>query len=244
MGYQIIEPTAGSTDWTDLSVIINNMMQGFMSLSLTNYDTTGDPSIAAGSQIEVAGSLFTFASTETISGTSNPSTSNINYIMVTTSSSSITASLSTDAPTWVPSKSGWYDSSTGSIRYIGGMGINSGGKWTYGHTRPERSDTVSKVIDIGDWDMNTASNVTVAHNLGSNWTNIRNITVIVRSDDESLYGPLIRWFNSIGGVTQGSLTSFGPDTIALQRLDSGIYDSTMYEATSFNRGWIYIDYIA
>ncbi len=43
MGYQIIEPTAGSTDWTDLSVIINNMMQGFISLSLTNYDTTDIP---------------------------------------------------------------------------------------------------------------------------------------------------------------------------------------------------------
>ena len=73
MGYQVIEPTAGSTDWTDLSVIINNMMQGFISLSLTNYDTTDVPSIAAGGQIEVAGSLYTFASTETISGTSNPS---------------------------------------------------------------------------------------------------------------------------------------------------------------------------
>ncbi len=131
MGYQVIEPTAGSTDWTEFSVMFNNVMQGFMSLSLTNYDTTDAPSIAAGGNIEVAGSLYTFASTETIAGTSNPST-NLNYILVTTSSSSITASLTTDVPVWVPSKSGWYDSSTGVQRYIGGSATDFGGKWIYG----------------------------------------------------------------------------------------------------------------
>ncbi len=52
--------------------------------------------------------------------------------MLTTSSSSITASLTTDVPVWVPSKSGWYDSSTGVQRYIGGSATDFGGKWIYG----------------------------------------------------------------------------------------------------------------
>ena len=92
-------------------------MQGFMALSLTNYDTTDVPLIAAGGKIEVAGSLFTFSSSEIITGSLS---TNQNYIMLTTSSSSISASYTSDAPTWIPSKHGWYDSSTGVQRYIGG----------------------------------------------------------------------------------------------------------------------------
>ena len=64
MGYQIVEPTAGSTDWAEFSTIVNDMMQGFMALSLTNFGTTDVPLIAAGSKVEVAGSLFSFPSTE------------------------------------------------------------------------------------------------------------------------------------------------------------------------------------
>ncbi len=127
-GFQVVEPSAGSTDWTDFSVMFNNVMQGFMALSLTNYDTTGVPLIAAGGQVEVAGSLYTFASTEAITGSLS---TNQNYIMLTTSSSSITASYTSDAPTWVPSKSGWYDSSTGVQRYVGGSATDLSAKWVY-----------------------------------------------------------------------------------------------------------------
>ncbi len=128
MGYQIIEPSAGSTDWTDFSVMVNDTMQGFISLSLTNYDTTDVPLIAAGGKVEVAGSLYSFSSSEDITGSLSTEQ---NYIMVTTSSSSITASYTTDVPVWVPSKSGWYDSSTGSLRYMGGCSTDFGNKWVY-----------------------------------------------------------------------------------------------------------------
>ncbi len=131
-GYQIVEPSAGSTDWTDFSTIVNNTMQGFMGLSLTNYDTTDVPLIAAGGQVEVAGSLYTFASTEAITGSLSTKQ---NYILLTTSSSSITASYTTDVPVWVPSKSGWYDSSTGSLRYMGGLSTDFGNKWVYDESR-------------------------------------------------------------------------------------------------------------
>ena len=77
-GFQIVEPSAGSTDWTDFSVIVNDMMQGFMALSLTNFGTTGVPLIAAGGKVEVAGSLYSFASTEAITGSLS---TNQNYIM-------------------------------------------------------------------------------------------------------------------------------------------------------------------
>ncbi len=128
MGYQIVEPSAGDTEWSNFSTLVNNAMQGFIALSLTNFDTTDVPSIAAGGQVEVAGSLYTFASTEAITGSLS---TNQNYIMLTTSSSSITASYTSDDPTWVPSKSGWYDSSTGVQRYIGGSATDFSGKWVY-----------------------------------------------------------------------------------------------------------------
>ncbi len=134
-GYQIVEPSAGSTDWTNFSTIVNNAMQGFIGLSLTNYDTTDVPLIAAGGQVEIAGSLYTFASTEAITGSLS---TNQNYIMLTTSSSSITASYTSDVPVWVPSKSGYYDSSTGSQRYIGGSATDFSGKWVYDKSRDIR----------------------------------------------------------------------------------------------------------
>lgn len=43
----------------------------------------------------------------------------------------------------------------------------------------------AKVINIGNWDMNADSFVTLAH--GLDFTNIRNIRVLIRNDDNDLY---------------------------------------------------------
>ena len=250
-GYQIIEPSAGSTDWTDLSVIINNMMQGFISLSLTNYDTTDVPSIAAGSQIEVAGSLYTFASTEAITGSLSTKQ---NYIMLTTSSSSITASYTSDAPTWVPSKHGWYDSSTGVQRYIGGSATDFGGKWVYETGQQNRSEKTNsiveqkelnnlkiKILEIGDWDIDATTTINVAHGLTK--ANIRTVMVTIRFDADGDRLPL-EWngLNDPNSGKTGGRWSLDATNVILYRFEDGVFNGAGFDSTSYNRGWITIWY--
>ena len=201
-GFQVIEPTAGSTDWTDFSTIVNDMMQGHISLSLTNYDSTDIPSIAAGSNVEVAGSLYTFASTETISGTSNPST-NLNYIMVTTSSSSITASLTTDVPVWVPSKSGWYDSSTGVQRYIGGSATDFGGKWIYGIS----DKTIVQILKSG----------VIIDSIETRYFS-PTLTGYTNSAEVKLTGSVVQFTSSAGGAAEANLPVNLPDESIITEL--------------------------
>ena len=86
---------------------------GYCALTLTEMTTTNVPQIAAGSKIEVGGSLFKFDSAETITGSATTGT---NYIRLVPSGSSITAEWTTTAPTWSDSKQGWYDG-TGAKRY-------------------------------------------------------------------------------------------------------------------------------
>jgi len=93
---------------------------GIIPLSLTEYDTNTVPQIAAGSCVEISGSIFQFSSNDTITGTEQ--SGQINYIMLTVSGSGdsqeVEGSWTTTAPTWNTSKQGWYDA-TNAKRYVG-----------------------------------------------------------------------------------------------------------------------------
>ena len=246
MGFQVVEPTAGSTDWTNFSTIVNDMMQGFMALSLTNYDTTDVPLIAAGGKVEVAGSLYIFASTEAITGSLS---TNQNYIMLTTSSSSITVSYTSDAPTWVPSKHGWYDSSTGVQRYIGGLSTDNDGKWVYetgqqdrsNHTIIEQSTAKNilkiKVFEIGGWNMDAVGTIAIPHTL--NRANIRSISAIIQNDLETVSYDFAGTIRS--PASEEVDTFILSDATAFQILrgaDDLRFNTTGFNSTSINRGWI------
>ena len=101
-------------------------------------------------------------------------------------------------------------------------------------------DTIlkTKVIDIGDWDMDVTATVNVAH--GLTLANIRRLSVVVRDDLSTSTTPLN--YSSSTGVVQGTYLSDG-SIVALDRLTGGVFDNTTYNATSFNRGWIVIDYV-
>ncbi len=245
MGFQIVEPTAGSTDWADVSTIINDTMQGFMAVSLTNYDTTDVPLIAAGGKVEVAGSLYTFASTEAITGSLS---TNQNYILLTTSSSSITASYTSDVPTWVPSKHGWYDSSTGVQRYIGGLSTDNGGKWIYETGQQNRVGTFEeqennltfkmKVIPIGIWDVPATNPKVVFHTLGDN---IRSISVI-------MYDEVNDWFWDWNAQSHSSTESINQTilikstSISLAAGNNSFFFTANFDSTTVNRGYITVWY--
>jgi len=94
-----------------------------------------------------------------------------------------------------------------------------------------------KVIDIGDWDMNASQSVSVSH--GLTLAKIRGISAVVRDDSDSFYYDFMR-INST--ETSQHHMAANSITIDLFRGNGGGFDGVGFDATSFNRGWITIQY--
>jgi hypothetical protein len=94
-----------------------------------------------------------------------------------------------------------------------------------------------KVIDIGDWNMTVASNVNVNH--GLTLSTIRSITVIIRNDANTQYYGT--YGDGGGGLGDLSLSIRALSTqVELNR--GTFFDSTNFDSTSYNRGWITVEY--
>ncbi|GAH69181.1 unnamed protein product, partial [marine sediment metagenome] len=98
----------------------------------------------------------------------------------------------------------------------------------------------TKIIDIGDWNMNTTTYVEVAH--GLTHTKIRNtIIVLIRNDENTSYLPLIG-DALFAGVADGNIL-INSTNIVLTRKAGALFDSEDFDSTDYNRGWITINYI-
>lgn len=111
---------AGSQISTSVTII--NSLLGFQAISLTEFDTSAESSIAAGSKVEIASAFFTFAADEAISGFSAITTGETAYIALTPSGTAgsqiVSAAWTEDAPVWDDAKQGWYSTTSSSVRYI------------------------------------------------------------------------------------------------------------------------------
>ena len=94
---------------------------------------------------------------------------------------------------------------------------------------------LTKIVNIGDWNMDSTASVTVAH--GLTLANIRDVQVLIRQDLDTPYYPL-----DYSGHGYWNVISAG-GVVALYRTAGGTFDSTDFDATSFNRGWITITYV-
>lgn len=94
-----------------------------------------------------------------------------------------------------------------------------------------------KVIDIGDWNMDTTASVNVAH--GLTLANIRSVHVLVRNDADTSYYDSIGWVSSL---LADLFHSTNGTNVVPQRLTAGFFDSATFDSTSFNRGWVTIFY--
>lgn len=92
-----------------------------------------------------------------------------------------------------------------------------------------------KVVDIGDWNMDTGATTTVAH--GLTLADIRLIQAFVRNDANTTYSCLEQ-----GDSSSENPASAGSTNITLARTASGVYDNGNYDSTSYNRGWVFIWY--
>ena len=99
---------------------------------------------------------------------------------------------------------------------------------------------ISFVIhSIGDWNMDATANVTVTHSL--TLANIRLVHATVRNDADDGYADLSALISG-SGVNHGGIGQTNSLTVTLERVGGGGFDSTAYNSTSFNRGWIIVWY--
>lgn len=101
-----------------------------------------------------------------------------------------------------------------------------------------RTTLTDKIIDIDDWDMDADASVTVTH--GLSLANIRAISSFIRNDDNDLYHELTSRVEQNSDT--GSIEVDATD-VTLRRTASGFFDSTEYNATTFNRGWVIVKYV-
>ena len=133
------EYSVGDVNLTALMDSTDKQRKGKHDVSLTEYDTTNEPSIAAGSVVEINGALFEAESDESIS--ESPSDGDV-YIKLIPDGLEATAEFTNDAPTWDDEKQGWYESGTNNryLNYI--IDLDSGDYTKY---KLENESTTLKV---------------------------------------------------------------------------------------------------
>lgn len=239
----------GDVDLTALMDTVDKQRVTYRGLSLTNVDNDNEPAIAAGSLIEVAGALFKFTSEEAItgwSGISNDTDAYIKIVPAGTSPDTVTAVFTDTAPTWSDAKQGWHGTGgSANHRYVAGVkrGTSSSDYWEKYLIKWQPGDLVTKIIRTEDWNMNGTTFITVAHGLGSKWANIRSLEAIIRNDDDTQ-----RWhFNSfsLGADDVNTQHMYATSTtIRLQHPAVSAYRNVDFDSTSYNRGWVKIEYEA
>jgi len=95
----------------------------------------------------------------------------------------------------------------------------------------------TKIIDIGDWNMDSSDSVNVAHGLTRG--KIRTISVIIRDNSNTASYPINHTVGlnyAAGGFYANSVN------IVLDRSIGLFFDDTIFNSTSYNRGWVTIQY--
>ena len=101
-------------------------------------------------------------------------------------------------------------------------------------------------IPIGDWDMSTLASVTIPHAIGA-YKKIKKVSVVIISDDDA-FGivkgsyPINSYVSAATPTPGGSIGRITDTNITLVRTTGGVFDTADFNSTSFNRGFIVVDY--
>jgi hypothetical protein len=101
----------------------------------------------------------------------------------------------------------------------------------------------TKIVQIGDWNMDTTNLVEIAH--GLDWTKIVNVHACIYADGGGDRYMLVNSETTpVPTGTFSSIISWTALNIALRRATGGVFDSASFSGTPFNRGFIVIQYVA
>lgn len=124
-----------------------------------------------------------------------------------------------------------------SLAIIEGLQVDSGG--INSNTDGTNEFLKTKIIEIGDWDMDLDQSVSVAH--GLTLSKIRNVSVLIRNDT-GLASYSLHRIEASGGAIDGGINQIETTNVVLFREAALFFDSVNFDSTSFNRGWITIIY--
>ena len=121
-------------------------------------------------------------------------------------------------------------------------GTVSEGNHTHTSTYQPLGPTLTAIIDIGDWNMDGTSSVSFAH--GLTLSKIRGEPqVMIRNDAGTEQYPLNRVAIGASAVA-GGVVEINATNIQIGRATGGFFDgSADFDDTSYNRGWVTIEYI-
>lgn len=150
---------------------------------------------------------------------------------------------------------------TGCAIFEGGLGIEkdisvgdavravNGWEAKYRTTAPAETvlNIQHKVVAIGDWDMNTLRSISLTINLDEAQVNIVAVDGVIIGDPGVGHSRFSsEYFNLVTGLSKGGGISVewngGLTTLQLTRFESGYFDNSNYDSTSYNRGYVYITY--
>lgn len=253
MGVIITEPSNSvidTTEWQEFISRTTKQSKGHIQISISNFDATTEPKIQAGSNLEVNGSYYEVLIEESITGWSGISNDTQDvFIKCIPAENACSFAFTTTAPTWSDSKQGWYATNDRYTNYMLSRGASSA---VYSNKRLIPKDITvldwlaPKVVDIGDWNMDSTVDVTIA--LGVPAESVKTVSVLIRDDTETSLLPMTPYPSGnsteppsdFNGVWKRLIVS--SDSIFITRLTGGVFDSTSYDSTSYNRGWITIEY--
>jgi hypothetical protein len=236
---------------SQLTVLSSVLGKGFMACSLTDWSTSALTTIASGSAIEIGGSFFLADSaiTPTASSWTSITTATTAYLALTASGTAgsmiLSAAWTSTAPTWREDMQAWYATAASVVRVIGSA-------YKVGATQQEtktlytkgRDKIFTKIVNIGDWNMDAdiTSNI-IVH--GLDLSKIRSSSAVIINDTSSFLYNLDIAIESTGDIImQGWIDWIDTTSILLERVDGGFFDSSIFNSTSFNRGFITITYEA
>ncbi len=245
---------AGSQISTAVTII--NSLLGFQAISLTNFFTSAESVIAAGSKVEIASGFFNFPSDTQPGATSWTAitTANTAYITCLPSGSAgsqvLTVDYSGTAPLWSDSKQGWYQSAGSLVRYVGGVTKISATQYVDAFILSDEQTATPKRIryetyEIGDWNMDATAVTYVV--VGPKVVNIASLEALIRADADAASGfavPITYAQTAADNPPGAVFTDPGNDRIQLSRFASETFDSVNYDSTSYNRGWVTVGYFA
>lgn len=240
MGTKVNDYSIGDSNIQSLMLTADKIFKGLHRVSLTNYDTTSESQIAAGSVVECGGALYKFDSNETITG--SPSDGTV-YIQIVPGLTTCTAVYTNTAPTWNDGYQGFYGTGgSAGYRYLE-FKIT---KATAAYTNKSRLNFKDSAENIRETDGNknvkclikafTGWNMDTTQTLDISLSTIT-ATKIMTVDAYIYYTVTDIYYNlTASGYTQINVAGGG---VSLVRINSGLFD-----AAAFNnaRGHIMVWY--
>jgi hypothetical protein len=96
------------------------------------------------------------------------------------------------------------------------------------------------IVELGDWNMDTTTNINVAH--GLEYADIIKTEVFIRNDADTARDNINVGASAVDTTPQGYVGTTDSTNVNIVRLTGGKFDAAGYSTTSYNRGWLIITY--